>query len=165
MHWQLEPGLNKELKHNEHQIEQAEEMAKRLGFSCFRHKVTKRMEKFPVEWLSLPSGHKSSTPIQTSLIKCHALEEKSMYIAADLTCLPCCFMGGEIFQPNSSIFSILPNKQINLRHNSIQNIIKRFNVVAETWSGSPFSKCSQTCSILPNISKTQFENQWKEGVV
>jgi hypothetical protein len=76
-------------KHNQHQVNECKQLAQDMGFKWFRAKVSKRgftdrLEQ-PIGW-STPTG-------VSSVIDCHALKEKSIYIDAQGRLGPCCWLG------------------------------------------------------------------------
>lgn len=123
-------------RHNEHQIDQCEDLARSMGFRWFRSKVSKRPLiknlEFPVSWEVHKKQHKS--------IKCHALEEQSIYVDAQGRISPCCWLG---------------SRQ--------KNFIKDFDLVQKSWdSDSPEITCVEACG--SDSSKTNFLDQWKKQV-
>lgn len=76
-------------KHNQHQVDACEQLARDMGFSWFRAKVSRRAF---TESLQFPTGWQ---PIswQSSTINCHALKEQSVYIDAQGHLVPCCWLG------------------------------------------------------------------------
>jgi len=77
-------------RHNQHEVDACEQLARDLRFSWFRAKVSKRgftdRLEFPIGW----------QPIETKIsdsINCHALNEKSVYIDAQGNIGPCCWLG------------------------------------------------------------------------
>lgn len=77
-------------KHNQHQVDQCEQLAKDMGFKWFRAKVSRRKLsdslEFPIGWKSI------ETKINNN-INCYALNEKSVYIDAQGNIGPCCWLG------------------------------------------------------------------------
>ena len=77
-------------RHNQHEVDACEQLARDLRFSWFRAKVSKRgftdRLEFPIGW------HPIETKISGS-INCHALNEKSVYIDAQGNIGPCCWLG------------------------------------------------------------------------
>jgi hypothetical protein len=75
-------------RHNQHQVEECEQLAKSLGFKWFRAKVSKRgfdqVLQAPTGW-NIPSK-------EMGTISCHALKEQSMYIDAQGLARPCCWL-------------------------------------------------------------------------
>lgn len=123
-------------RHNEHQVERCQELARDMGFKWFRAKVSKRplvnRLEFPVGW---------QTPNLTfKNIRCHALQEKSIYIDAQGRVSPCCWLG---------------SRQ--------QEFVDNFDVVQESWKGDQPNKiCLDTCGTDGNT--TGFTNQWRREV-
>ncbi len=76
-------------RHNQHQVDECEQLAKSMGFKWFRAKVSKRpfteTLQFPIGWKSIEKN--------TISIKCHALDEQSVYIDALGNLGPCCWLG------------------------------------------------------------------------
>jgi MoaA/NifB/PqqE/SkfB family radical SAM enzyme len=127
-------------EHNQHQIKDAELYAKQLGFKWFRVKVSNRHEIAPVSFLSKPAGWQAVNHAG-SKISCRALLEKSLYVAADGTIFPCCWLG-----------SLDPHT------------IEEFDSIKQSWvSDTPNSTCKFTCS-TNDTDKTNFTNQWQYEV-
>jgi sulfatase maturation enzyme AslB (radical SAM superfamily) len=123
-------------KHNQHQVNACEQMARDLGFAWFRAKVSKRA--FTNE-LQFPSGWQ---PIetQTTKISCHALNEQSTYIDSQGRKSPCCWLG---------------SRQ--------KDFVTDFDSIQESWtSGEPNIVCVNSCGITSN--STRFTDQWQKTV-
>jgi MoaA/NifB/PqqE/SkfB family radical SAM enzyme len=123
-------------KHNEHQIDECEQLARQLGFSWFRAKVSKRPLasdlEYPINW--------KSTVRSSGEIDCHALREQSIYIDATGRISPCCWLG---------------SRQTDF--------IKDIAQVSETWdTDQPYPTCSINCT--KNNGSTNFANQWQKNV-
>lgn len=75
-------------QHNQHQVDQCEQLARELGFAWFRAKVSRRgftaTLQAPQGWL-LPQ-------VSAGTIECHALKERSAYIDARGVLRPCCWL-------------------------------------------------------------------------
>jgi sulfatase maturation enzyme AslB (radical SAM superfamily) len=123
-------------KHNQHQIEKCEKLARDMGFKWFRAKVSKRPMKYgleaPINW---------QQPIKKiGAIKCHAIAEKSEYVDARGRRIPCCWLGSSLIDPITNI-----------------------DDVKNTWkTDNPYSVCSTNCSV--NKNQTVFEEQWQHEV-
>jgi MoaA/NifB/PqqE/SkfB family radical SAM enzyme len=76
-------------RHNQHEVDECEQLARNLGFSWFRAKVSKRGF---TESLQFPSGWQPIT-VDASIIECRALKEQSVYIDAQGNVSPCCWLG------------------------------------------------------------------------
>jgi MoaA/NifB/PqqE/SkfB family radical SAM enzyme len=125
-------------KHNQHQVDQAQELAKKLGFGWFRVKVSKRDPvgnlSYPVGWIK--PGKKNNQ------ISCHAIKEKSVYIDAQGRLGPCCWLGSR-------------------QSRWISNIQE----VSITWnSAAPHQVCSKNCSASADNDNTIFDQQWQREV-
>ena len=83
-------------KYNEHQVDECEQLAKRMGFKWFRAKVSKRPLadnlQYPVNWV-IPKE-------RTGPISCFALNEKSIYMDAQARISPCCWLGARQYDFN-----------------------------------------------------------------
>jgi hypothetical protein len=124
-------------KHNQHQVDACEQLARDMGFKWFRAKVSKRgftdRLEFPIGWQ--PPVNKQGP------IKCHVLDEKSMYIDAQGRLSPCCWLGA-----------------------TQQDFVKDdLATVKLTWKTStPNTVCASACST--NKNKTVFQDQWQREV-
>ena len=76
-------------QHNQHEVDECEQLARDMGFKWFRAKVSKRgftdKLKFPTGWQPIEK--------QATGISCHALKEQSVYIDAQGRLGPCCWLG------------------------------------------------------------------------
>jgi hypothetical protein len=76
-------------KHNQHQVDACEQLARDMGFKWFRAKVSKRgftdRLEFPIGW--------QQPTVKSGPIKCHVLNEKSVYIDAQGRVSACCWLG------------------------------------------------------------------------
>ena len=125
-------------EHNQHQVDQAEQTAKDMGFKWFRAKVSKRFKTHPVEFLKPPTAWKDPN-VNKGKIDCQAIKESSLYISAKGIIYPCCWLGIS------------------------ENSIDKFDSVQKSWSGSaPNNICALTCT--KNILGTSFTNQWQREV-
>jgi hypothetical protein len=120
-------------KHNEHQIDQCRQLAKDMGFTWFRAKISKRPF---INGLSAPVSWQP-TVVSPGSIDCHALRDQSIYINSQGKLIPCCWLGAD-----------RQSDGISLQH------------VSSTWkSKNPYPVCKQTCSSISG--HTVFANQWK----
>jgi len=124
-------------KHNQHQVEQAQALAKELGFKWFRAKVSKRNELYPVTFLSHPTGWADPT-VKEGIIECQALKDSSIYLSATGKLYPCCWLG------------------------NTEYTLDTFDSIKQSWVNEPNTVCKQTCT--KNISGTSFSNQWQREV-
>lgn len=123
-------------KHNQHQVDACEQLARDMGFKWFRAKVTKREMsnrlEYPVNW-----QRPTWTP---GRIDCHVLKEKSMYIDAQGRVSPCCWQGA---------------RQQDFIKDDLLSLKK-------TWKTQPDPVCATTCTSAKNI--TVFDSQWQREV-
>ena len=124
-------------KHNQHQVDDCEQLARDMGFKWFRAKVSKRgftdRLEFPIGW--------QEPVVKQGPIKCHVLEEKSMFIDAQGRISPCCWIGAT-------------------QQDFVKDDLKTIKL---TWStDTPNSVCKATCS--SNKTKSSFTNQWQREV-
>ena len=121
-------------KHNEHQVEACERLAKNMGFKWFRAKVSKReylggTEK-PVHWVQ--------SDIKTGPIVCQALKENGLFLDARGRFSPCCWLGEA--DPTADFES----------------------VQASWYTETPHKTCKAICSTSNNINN--FASQWQRIV-
>ena len=124
-------------RHNEHQVDACEQLARDMGFKWFRAKVSKRdyingLEE-PTKW-----QRPTYTPGQ---IECHALAESSVYIDAQGNKSPCCWLGARQ-----------------------QEFITDIKEVRVNWDNPELADpvCVTTCTSKANV--TVFESQWQREV-
>lgn len=124
-------------KHNQHQVEACEQLACNMGFRWFRAKVSKRgfTERLeaPIGW-QLPQT-------KTVHIKCHAQQEKSVYIDAQGRVSACCWLGSR-------------------QREFVKDDLK---TVKLTWrTDQPNPVCASSCSVTSK--RTKFEDQWQREI-
>jgi len=84
-HWQFI-----KFAHNEHQISDCEQMSKDLGFTNF---ITLHSDRnFKETYLKPPADQIELHP--TGCVKCMSANKREVFIYADGTVYPCCFLGG-----------------------------------------------------------------------
>ena len=119
-------------QHNEHQVDECERLARDIGFTWFRAKISRRgfnnILQIPTDW-QLPVAAQGP-------INCHALNESSAYIDAQGRMSPCCWLAGRKFIPED-----------------------QFNQIQQTWNTDTQNQtCKATCS---GSTKTPFTSQWQ----
>lgn len=123
-------------KHNQHQVDECEQLARDMGFRWFRAKVSKRgftdRLEAPIGW-QLPN-------VQGTQVNCHALNEQSAYIDARGNLSPCCWLG---------------SRQ--------KDFVTDFDAVQNSWNSlRPNTICVDTCSTKD--TGTSFSNQWQREI-
>ena len=124
-------------RHNEHQVDACEQLARDMGFKWFRAKVSKREY---TNGLEAPVGWRR--PSYTSgKIDCHALAEQSVYIDAQGRRSPCCWLG---------------SRQ--------ENFIQDIQEVSVNWDNLELADvtCITTCTAKENV--TVFDSQWQRNI-
>lgn len=118
-------------RHNEHQVDACEQLARDLGFSWFRAKVSRRPYinglEFPVGW------HHPN--VNTGPIECIALKDSSIYVDAQGRISPCCWLG------------------------STQTDFVTLEQVQATWAVDPHPTCRATCSGVNNSFVNQWQRE------
>jgi MoaA/NifB/PqqE/SkfB family radical SAM enzyme len=148
--------------HNRHQITKCRDMSKELGFQLFWPVDTGRNQG-PVfdrrgnftHWLGTPqekkplvheliNGHltwfdsrpQSETHLQEKIaIDCQHKQRKELYVAADGSVYPCCFLGfypGQMSHPGNKQLEKLVEKNNALEYD-LEECIQWFNKVEESW--------------------------------
>ena len=125
-------------EHNQHQVDQAQSMAKDLGFKWFRAKVSRRFKTYPIGFLKPPVAWEDPI-VSKGKIECQAIKESSLYISAKGIIYPCCWLGAS------------------------ENSIDKFDSIQKSWASSaPNNICVAACT--KNVSGTSFTNQWQREV-
>ncbi len=134
--------------HNEHQVDEARDMARSLGFKWFRAKVSKRFDWLPVSYLRPPKAWARPNVDHVQQISCHALREQSLYVTATGKVLPCCFFGAGIFQTDEYRDRLLDTEN--------------FSGLTESWHVDPHPNCVRHCG-SDHVSSS-FDKQWQMEV-
>lgn len=123
-------------RHNQHQVDACEQLARDMGFKWFRAKVSKRPL---IKNLESPTGW-NPVSITPGKIKCHAITEKSAFITAQGILSPCCWLGEKKVVPESD-----------------------FKNIKISWdTDKSNSVCKSVCST--NTNKTRFTSQWQREI-
>jgi sulfatase maturation enzyme AslB (radical SAM superfamily) len=118
-------------QHNQHQVDLCEQLARDMGFSWFRAKVSKRPY---INGLEFPVGWKN--PIRAEgTIHCQALKESSLYIDAQGREHPCCWLGSRLTD------------------------FVTMSQVQESWATTPHPTCQKTCSTANNSFTNQWQRE------
>lgn len=123
-------------KHNQHQIDECEQLARDLGFKWFRAKVSKRGF---TDRLEAPIGFVPA-PVTSGTIVCHALNEQSVYIDAQGRMSPCCWLGS-----------------------TQKEFVENIDTVKTGWDTPDCNPiCKATCT--KNSTGSNFSNQWVKEI-
>lgn len=123
-------------RHNQHQVDECEQLARSMGFRWFRAKVSKRgftnkLEQ-PIGW-GIPS-------MVSTTIDCHAIKEQSTYVDAQGNISPCCWLGA-----------------------TQQDFVRDFTQIQKSWTSlQPNIVCVDTCGSKDGGSN--FSNQWQREI-
>lgn len=170
-------------EHNKHQVDEAAELAKTLGFKKFEKIKTNRFEKeyLPVydknnnevyrlyeakiddkQYTAKNPNRISVTKEWTGEISCYAKKESSIYIAADGRIYPCCNTGYHYNTDrslNKEILELQSQMGIpNIANTKLSQATESlfFKTVEEKWSSEPLKKCKKTCGVLrDNLHKVE----------
>jgi len=120
-------------KHNQHQVDECEQLARDMGFKWFRAKVSKRGF---TDRLEAPLGWRLPQVVSAQ-VDCHALREQSAYVDAQGNMSPCCWLGARQ-----------------------RDFVIDFDSVKSSWnSPQPNVVCLATCGSKDGGSS--FNNQWQ----
>jgi MoaA/NifB/PqqE/SkfB family radical SAM enzyme len=164
-------------KHNEHQVEECRTIASDMKFKHFQVKHTSRFVdgKFNVLNEAGKTTHilyptdlsgKMIPLVQTNLqsvkINCKAVKRKQIYIAADGTVSPCCWLDfGWILPKQDSRIDYMDTigSLPNLNNQSLYDIFssKYFEQIENTWLDRPLLECSKQCGSFDKAG-AQFVN-------
>lgn len=144
-------------KHNQHQVEEAEELSKKMGFDHFEKKTTTRWDDFDSDgnWLQRDKlsvdGYELEKPTneikkyarikdqkqqetKVSHIECNSYNKGNVeiFLHANGNVSPCCYMGDLSIHESKNI--IHDNRLVNIRHTPLEQILEGhyFN---EIWKG------------------------------
>jgi len=162
-------------EHNKHQIDECEQLSKELGFVEFTQKNSSRFrgDYMPVLTKEGKTSHRiypseRSTSIskklfsikleETKQIHCKAKQTTSLYIGADGSVTPCCWLDYSGTTPDS--FSMVDYKDQgfenpNLNTQSLEEIFesKYFDRIEETWTNKPLRECTKQCGKVDKLNE------------
>lgn len=165
-------------EHNEHQIEECRSIAAEMNFKNFQVKHTSRFTED--KWHVLDDAGKTTHIIRpteiskgmiskvkeslttVSEIQCKAVKYKQIYVAADGTVSPCCWLDFKWILPKQDtridymdIVGVFPN----LNNDTMQGIFESgyFKEIEDTWAVKPLMECSKQCGKFDKLG-AQFVN-------
>ena len=145
-------------KHNQHQIEKARQLSKKLGFDHFQVEHSDRWlneqdlmpdEKFVDQSYKISQKILADTKYTTEMSpKClkDGKPQNSLYIDAEGDFYPCCWMGSHHYR-YKSIFSPKKKKIFNIKDNSITDILEWSEVKKFFDSTKQFTSAHECCKI------------------
>ena len=121
-------------KHNQHQVDECEQLARDMGFTWFRAKISRRgftdRLEAPIGW-HVPQ-------VVSAQVDCHALREQSAYIDCQGNMSPCCWLG---------------SRQ--------KDFVTDFDSIQSSWNSTqPNIVCVNTCG--SKDGRSSFSNQWQK---
>lgn len=150
-------------EHNQHQIDQAEALARELGFTWFRTKYTDRPITQNIQWLKKVSVTDVAVVNETK-IDCHYESTGQAYLSAAGKWLPCCYIGGKIEYPDNvgtelrSVFDDLNEQQIFDQVHTKTS----WKSVWQRWESTPLQVCTDNCAL--SNGKPSVLKKWKNEI-
>jgi len=163
-------------KHNEHQVDACRKISEDMQFKKFTSKHTSRFKDgkfnvldeqgktvnilYPTERSKVLTENVLS--VLPAEIQCKAQKYKQIYVSADGTVGPCCWLDFSWQLPNQDnrmnymdTIGELPN----LNNNSLEAIFNSnyFNNIENTWVNKPLIECSKQCGKFDKLGE-QFAN-------
>ena len=151
-------------QHNEHQVEECRKLSETMKFSVFQSKHTSRFKdgKFNVldedgKTINILYPTERSKTLTSNVlnivpyeIQCKAKKYSQLYIGADGTVSPCCWLDLSwqlANQDNRIEYMDRIESFPNLNNNSLQEIFDSgyFNKIEETFTNKPLIECSKQC--------------------
>ena len=159
-------------KHNEHQVEECRKLSEGMKFKKFTTKHTSRFKdgKFnvideqgkTVNILYPTERSKESTAnvlsVLLSEIQCKAQKYRQIYVAADGTVTPCCWLDFSWQLPNQDnrinymdVVGVFPN----FNKNTLEEIFhsEYFKTIENTWAVDPLIECSKQCGKFDKLGE------------
>lgn len=158
-------------QHNEHQVEECQQLSKTLGFKEFVRKDTSRfkedklivLDKTGKEINQLYPSVKSKKIYKlvnniSTEISCKVAKEKSLYISSHGVVVPCCWLGlDELPHVNPSRIDYLNkiNKFYSLNQYSLEEIFgtNLFDDIKNSWATNPLTECSKQCGSFDKFNE------------
>jgi MoaA/NifB/PqqE/SkfB family radical SAM enzyme len=167
-------------QHNEHQIDECHRLSQQLGFKHFQIKHTTRFVDgkfhvlndqgktinilYPTEKSKQMTGKVTQYLNDVSpTIQCKAQKYKQIYVSADGTVSPCCWLDFNWILPKQETridymdkIGVFPN----LNNTSLENIFDSnfFNDIERTWTTDCLKECSKQCGSFDKLRAQFNEN-------
>lgn len=162
-------------KHNEHQVNECEELSKVMGFKSFNTKHTSRFTdtKFNViddegktthllepteRSINMIAKNKDAIQAVNPTITCKAKNASSIYISADGNINPCCWLDFKWILPRQDsridymdVVGVFPN----LNKQSMAEIFEsnHFQKIEDTWAVTPLQECARQCGKFDKLNE------------
>jgi MoaA/NifB/PqqE/SkfB family radical SAM enzyme len=166
-------------EHNEHQVDEARALAKKIGFYSFQLKITNRWAKeydglspskiYRSEKLDTFESFATEKFYDSCAIDCSSIRYKSLYVSAEGLLFPCCHTASRIYSSHNDRKKIhtdlIGNKDnINIKLKSIKQIIEEKNLekYVETWDKPSIKEgrlfaCARNCNANTDPYHAQLE--------
>lgn len=135
-------------EHNEHQVKEAEELAKKMKFDEIIFKKTARRRKMKKDTRPYEDDDKHIQEINTYQIKCKWKKDKRLFVSSYNHLLPCCHFNMPYYN------KLLNNKYEqfnNLNNRTIEEIINdNFykSDLEQSWlTNNKYECCAKTCNV------------------
>jgi MoaA/NifB/PqqE/SkfB family radical SAM enzyme len=160
-------------EHNEHQIEQARELANQMGFEAFRIKKTYRFgKKFKNLTIKPPKNqpNEKGFVLRNSIeyfdqveINCQVKPKKEIYITAQGLLFPCCWLGGNVYDEDQ-FWDFVDREQLNVLNSSIEQVMNTdiLNMIERSWTKKTIAEgklltCAKFCGKNNNLWESQLQ--------
>ncbi len=152
-HWQFIP-----FDHNAHQVDDARELAKALGFAEFIERPHRPITvDIPVRynWESDPPKRREIVPFRN--IQCSAIDRQMIYLSAEGLLFPCCWLGN-IYHSHHELAELVHRHgkdSINVKLHPIQEIMEGplWQEIAE-WK---LLTCNRFCGTMQDRTRLRVE--------
>lgn len=156
-------------EHNEHQVDEARALAKKMGFYSFQLKITNRWGKeydglapskiYRSERLDLFESFAKDEFYDSCKIDCRSIMYGSLYVSAEGLFFPCCHTASQIHSLTNDrkkvITDLIGTKDsINLKLKSIKQLLEEnaFEKYVETWNKPSIKEgklfvCARNCNV------------------
>lgn len=157
-------------KHNEHQVEEAEELSRKLGFKSFVIKKSSRFkgDRKKYKHLEIPSDPKYVNDsvnfldfvkknygsygnfLDTTPISCRVQKESGLYISAEGHVLPCCWLGHDIRRP--TLMNLSESQMIQMADFDVENLSAKRTSIKEVFDTGIFDEIAASWN-LPSVKQ------------
>lgn len=160
--------------HNEHQIEEAESLSKKMGFHRFRVKKSYRFGIYNNVELKPPSNlsnkamdlfKQDKSFFDTCSISCKVVQSKEIYISAEGLLFPCCWIGGTRYGKDHQIRDLIGDlDRISCLKHNIRDVMNNgvLSQIQESWSKQSINQGKiRICAVQCNSKYDMFTEQFK----
>ena len=161
-------------EHNEHQIEQARETSKQMGFESFRIKKTYRFgKKYKKLTIKPPknqpnqTGYLLNNPIEyfdKVEIDCQVKKINEIYITAQGLLFPCCWIAHAVYDKDEQIWQYISKEDINVLNSSIEEVMSKdiLDMIERSWYKNSIKEgkiltCAKFCGKNNNMWESQIK--------